>query len=106
MSGKVYISLKKEDGRILLTIKDTGIGIQPEHQGRVFERFFRVDYGRDKKIGGSGLGLSIVKHIVNIYDGEISLQSKKDEGTAIVVSLPEKEYPDNEKELMLAYRMF
>ena len=86
--GKVYVFLKKEDQNVVLTVKDTGIGIPPEYQARVFERFFRVDYGRDKKIGGTGLGLSIVKHIVSIYGGKISLQSKKDEGTVIMVTLP------------------
>ena len=87
-NGKVAISLKTESGNIVLTVKDTGIGIPSEHQSRIFERFFRVDYGRDKKVGGTGLGLSIVKHIVSIYGGKISLQSKKDSGTTITVSLP------------------
>ena len=84
--GKVGISLKDENKNIILTVKDTGIGIPPEYHGRVFERFFRVDSGRDKKVGGTGLGLSIVKHIVSIYGGKISLQSKKDVGTTITVS--------------------
>jgi len=87
-SGKVDISLKIKDKNIVFTVKDTGIGIPPEYHTRIFERFFRVDYGRDKKIGGTGLGLSIVKHIVNIYGGKILLQSKNDIGTTIVVSLP------------------
>jgi len=86
-NGKVDILLKAEGENIVLTVKDTGIGIPPEYQARVFERFFRVDYGRDKKVGGTGLGLSIVKHIVNIYGGKISLQSKKDVGTTIIISL-------------------
>ncbi|GHU76386.1 hypothetical protein FACS1894188_08820 [Clostridia bacterium] len=87
--GSVYISLKNESGNLVLTVKDTGIGIPKEYQTRVFERFFRVDYGRNKKVGGTGLGLSIVKHIVGIYGGKISLQSEKEEGTTIVVSLPQ-----------------
>jgi len=87
-SGKVSIELKARKYDVMLRVKDTGIGIPPEHQTRVFERFFRVDYGRDKKIGGSGLGLSIVKHIVSIYNGDISLRSKKDVGTNIKISLP------------------
>ena len=87
-NGKVDISLKTKDDNIILTVKDTGIGIPLEYQPRIFERFYRVDYGRDKKIGGTGLGLSIVKHIVSIYNGKISLQSKKNNGTAITVELP------------------
>lgn len=86
--GKVDISLKAENKNIVLTVKDTGIGIPAVYQSRVFERFYRVDYGRDKKVGGTGLGLSIVKHIVNIYGGKISLQSRRDHGTTITISLP------------------
>jgi two-component system phosphate regulon sensor histidine kinase PhoR len=87
-NGRVDITLKKQDGSAVLTVTDTGIGIPPEFQARVFERFFRVDYGRDKSVGGTGLGLAIVKHIVSLYGGRISLQSAKDEGTSIAVSLP------------------
>jgi two-component system phosphate regulon sensor histidine kinase PhoR len=86
--GKVDISLKVRGGSVILTVKDTGIGIPLAYQARVFERFFRVDYGRDKKIGGTGLGLSIVKHIVSIYGGRIQLQSKEDSGTTITIALP------------------
>jgi len=86
--GKVSIELKAKKHHAILKVKDTGIGIPAEHQTRVFERFFRVDYGRDKKAGGSGLGLSIVKHIVNIHNGEITLRSKKGIGTTIGISLP------------------
>jgi len=86
--GQVDISLKRENGDVILTVKDTGIGIPPEYQARVFERFFRADYGRDKKVGGTGLGLSIVKHIVSIYGGKITLQSKQGEGTVVIASLP------------------
>ena len=86
--GSVDISLKTDNENVILTVKDTGIGIPAEYQARVFERFFRVDYGRNKKVGGTGLGLSIVKHIVSIYGGKISLQSKRDHGTTIVVTLP------------------
>jgi len=86
--GKVAIELKVKKYNVILKVKDTGIGIPLQHQTRVFERFFRVDSGRDKKVGGSGLGLSIVKHIVNMHNGEISLRSKRDVGTTIQVSLP------------------
>lgn len=86
--GKVDIFLKEENKNVVFTITDTGIGIPPQYQSRVFERFYRVDYGRDKKIGGTGLGLSIVKHIVSVYGGKISLQSKKDIGTTVIIVLP------------------
>ena len=86
--GEVSVELKSKKYNAILKVKDTGIGIPLEYQARVFERFFRVDSGRDKKVGGSGLGLSIVKHIVNMYNGEISLYSRKDVGTTVQVSLP------------------
>ena len=86
--GTVYISLKSNTDSIILCVRDTGIGISPEHQSRIFERFFRVDYGRDKRVGGTGLGLAIVKHIVDLYGGNISLASTLGEGTEIVVEFP------------------
>jgi len=90
--GKVNVRVAAASGagdaqHVVLTVQDTGIGIPPEDQARVFERFFRVDSGRDKKVGGTGLGLAIVKHIVSHYGGKITLQSKKDIGTTITVVL-------------------
>ncbi len=68
-----------------ITVKDTGIGIPPEHQGRVFERFYRVDKSHSKLSGGTGLGLSIVKHAAAYHDAKLSLRSKPGEGTEITV---------------------
>ena len=69
-------------------VSDTGIGIPPEHQSRVFERFYRVDKSRSKQTGGTGLGLSIVRHIAEYHKGSVSLQSQEDVGTEITVLLP------------------
>ena len=66
-----------------LTVADTGIGIPPEHQSRVFERFYRVDKSRSKEMGGTGLGLSIVKHGAAALGARISLKSQVDRGTVI-----------------------
>ena len=66
-------------------MKDTGIGIPPEYQARVFERFFRVDKSRSKASGGTGLGLSIVKHIAQYHHAVIDLQSDLGTGTCVVV---------------------
>ena len=60
--GMVQVDVSHRDGHVVLTVQDTGIGIPPEHQDRVFERFYRVDKSHSKAIGGTGLGLSIVKH--------------------------------------------
>ena len=88
--GSVDITV--EDGSLVkVEVADTGIGIEPQYQERVFERFFRVDKSHSKKIGGTGLGLSIVKHAVKLHDGKIEMKSKKDEGTTITVYLPKGE---------------
>ena len=86
--GRVDVAVKKKDGWAVITVKDTGIGIPPESQERVFERFYRVDKGRDRKTGGTGLGLAIVKHIVLLYGGRIRLESAPGRGTAFTVELP------------------
>ena len=73
-----------------LTVSDTGIGIAPDQQERVFERFYRVDKSHSKASGGTGLGLSIVKHAVQLHRGTIALQSEPGKGTCISVCFPAK----------------
>ncbi len=82
------ISLARLDGRAIVTVKDTGIGISPEDLAKIFDRFYRVDKARSRKIGGSGLGLSIVKWIVDAHDGTITVQSVPGEGSEFVVTFP------------------
>lgn len=86
--GHVYVSLRKEGNTVYFTVQDTGIGIPEDKQKRVFERFYRADSSRSKKINGSGLGLSIVKHIAERHHGTITLKSKENTGTIITVQLP------------------
>lgn len=86
--GKVDVFINKIDKNCIIKVKDTGIGIPKEEQSKVFERFYRVDKSRSKKVGGSGLGLSIVKHIVIYHNGEISFNSDLNKGTEIEVILP------------------
>ncbi len=83
--GKVTVDLKNTDGKIVLSVSDTGIGIPAEHQSRIFERFYRVDKSHSKETGGTGLGLSIVKHAVAYHGGKIKLDSKVGEGTTITI---------------------
>lgn len=83
--GEVYVSVKKTNKGTLLTVKDTGIGIQKEHQERIFHRFYRVDKSRSKSTGGTGLGLAIVKHIVVQTDAKLSLTSEPGKGTEIAI---------------------
>lgn len=86
--GCVEVLIFQEARGALLTVKDTGIGIPPEYQTRVFERFFRVDKSRSKAFGGTGLGLSIVKHIAQYHHAVIELQSDVGKGTSISVVFP------------------
>ncbi|MCM1467785.1 MAG: ATP-binding protein [Alistipes sp.] len=84
--GTVEISVSGQEKSAEVSVRDSGIGIAPEHQARVFERFYRVDKSRSKESGGTGLGLSIVKHAVQYMNGKIDLQSSPGEGTTVRVS--------------------
>lgn len=86
--GKVSIDLKKYKNTIKLTVKDNGIGIKEEDLKNIFERFYRADSSRNKSTGGSGLGLSIVKSIVEAHNGTITINSKYGKGTLIEIQLP------------------
>ncbi len=87
-NGLVDINIYSDKDNLYLTVKDTGVGISEDDQGRIFERFYRVDKSRSKETGGTGLGLSIVKHIAELYDGTIELSSEKNKGTEITVIFP------------------
>ena len=86
--GRVDVTVAADAGGSSITVADTGIGIAPEHQSRVFERFYRVDKSHSKASGGTGLGLSIVKHAVQYHHGRIELESTPGTGTIIRVVFP------------------
>ena len=86
--GRVDVTVAADAGGSSITVADTGIGIAPEHQARVFERFYRVDKSHSKASGGTGLGLSIVKHAVQYHHGRIELESTPGTGTTIRVVFP------------------
>ena len=87
--GRVDVTVAADAGGSSITVADTGIGIAPEHQSRVFERFYRVDKSHSKASGGTGLGLSIVKHAVQYHHGRIELESTPGTGTTIRVVFPD-----------------
>ena len=84
--GTVEIQIGKDNGRAVVSVKDTGIGIAPEHQSRIFERFYRVDKSHSKETGGTGLGLSIVKHAVQYQSGKVTLDSEVGKGSTITIT--------------------
>lgn len=86
--GRVEITLRNVGETGCIYVRDNGIGIPKESLNRVFERFYRVDKGRSTKEGSTGLGLSIVKHIVNCYGGTVTLDSELGKGTLVCVRLP------------------
>ncbi|MBQ9308668.1 MAG: two-component sensor histidine kinase [Clostridia bacterium] len=83
--GSVTVDVQAQENDAVLTVSDTGIGIAPEHQKRVFERFYRVDKSHSKEIGGTGLGLSIVKHGARLHGASVELSSQPGEGTTIIL---------------------
>ncbi|MDO4552446.1 MAG: ATP-binding protein [Bacillota bacterium] len=86
--GSVKVSVSGNEEGAVLTVADTGIGIPPEHQARVFERFYRVDKSHSNQTGGTGLGLSIVKGAAQYLGAKIELESKPDRGTRVTVFFP------------------
>jgi signal transduction histidine kinase len=86
--GTVYVSARRDIAEVVLEIVDTGCGIPESEQGRIFERFYRVDKGRSRAAGGTGLGLSIVRHAVERHGGQVTVNSVLGEGSTFRVVLP------------------
>jgi two-component system phosphate regulon sensor histidine kinase PhoR len=91
--GRVDILGSQTESEIMITVRDTGVGIPPSDLDRIFERFYRVDKARSRQLGGTGLGLSIVKDIVEAHDGRIMADSKVGVGSSFTIALP-KGKPD------------
>lgn len=87
-NGDIYISAKQKQHDTVIQICDTGIGISEENRQRIFEPFFRVDKSRSREMGGAGLGLSIVKKIIEKHDGTITVSNNNPQGTCFTVELP------------------
>ena len=92
INGTTTVSIETfENDKVLVTVKDNGEGIKEEHQKRIFERFYRVDQSRSRVQGGSGLGLSIVKHIIEAHHQEIFVKSKYMRGSEFSFTLEKAE---------------
>ena len=90
-NGKVIVSLDEDKKHVLVSVRDDGPGIPPEHLSRIFERFYRVEKSRSKDRGGTGLGLAIVKHILNAHKTKITVMSKLEKGTTFRFKLDKVE---------------
>ena len=86
--GNVFLWVEAEDGKAVLTVEDTGIGIPEEDVPHIFSRFYRVDKARSREAGGSGLGLSIVHDAVEANGGEITVERRETVGTRFIVRFP------------------
>ncbi|ENH97070.1 two-component sensor histidine kinase [Gracilibacillus halophilus YIM-C55.5] len=89
-NGEVSLSIRDEANDIVISVRDTGIGIPEEAVQRIFERFYRVDRARSRHTGGTGLGLAIVKHIVEAHNGRIHVESTLNEGSTFIIYIPKK----------------
>jgi len=87
--GTITVSAAESGDKVLIEIKDTGMGIPDKEISRIFERFYRVDKARSRELGGTGLGLSIVKHIVQAHGGDIFVESRPDQGSTFGFTLPQ-----------------
>lgn len=86
--GTVTVKLEDEDGQFTMKVKDKGPGIDPQYHSRIFERFFRVDPGRSRELGGSGLGLSIVRNTMRAHGGDVTVKSELGKGSTFKLRLP------------------
>jgi two-component system phosphate regulon sensor histidine kinase PhoR len=92
-SGDIVMSWKAlDDGKVVFSVRDSGIGIAPEHIPRLTERFYRVDRSRSRETGGTGLGLAIVKHIVNRHQGYLEIVSEEGKGSTFSIIFPVKRH--------------
>lgn len=86
--GSITITLILEENKVVCRISDTGVGISQEDKAHIFERFYKADKSRDRSLGGSGLGLSLVKKIVELHDGTVSVESESKKGSTFIIKLP------------------
>lgn len=96
--GKITVSLYRENGRVIISVEDTGIGIRPEDQRLIFERFRQIDNTFIKTYQGTGIGLSIIQRFVNLFNGFLRVESELGKGSTFMVYLPYESTPEMETE--------
>lgn len=84
----VQVRARRRDGEVIISVIDRGEGIEPQHLRRIFERFYRVDKGRSRHVGSTGLGLSIVRHICQAHGGRVEVESQWGKGSTFLMILP------------------
>jgi two-component system, OmpR family, sensor histidine kinase VicK len=94
--GQVTFSIKEKDDKMIVSVTDQGMGIPKENIGKIFDRFYRVDKARTRKLGGTGLGLAIAKEMVNAHGGAIWVTSEEGKGTKISFTLPYERSEEDE----------
>jgi signal transduction histidine kinase/DNA-binding response OmpR family regulator len=98
ISVKLSVETEKDSSIAIISVSDTGIGIPKEYQPKIFNRFYQVDDSSKRIHGGSGIGLALVKELVNLHKWDISFQSKEGEGTIFFIKIPlDKDYAENKK---------
>jgi signal transduction histidine kinase len=87
-SREIALRLFRDDGNAVIQVADHGLGIAPEEQARIFERFYRVPSEDNRRIPGAGLGLTLVEHIVKAHGGSVGVESRPGEGSTFTIRLP------------------
>jgi signal transduction histidine kinase len=90
-AGEIEVRLRVENGNATLTVRDTGVGIAPEHLPRIFERFHRIEHARGRTQEGSGIGLALVQELTKLHGGTVAVESKLDQGSTFCVTLPARQ---------------
>lgn len=88
--GKIEIEAELEDGEVVVSVSDNGVGMSEEEQEKVFQKFYRGETGKKEKARGLGVGLSVTKHFIELHDGKIEVESEKGKGTTFHVYLPKE----------------
>ncbi|MBL4953358.1 cell wall metabolism sensor histidine kinase WalK [Neobacillus sp. YIM B02564] len=94
--GQITFAIKEKGDNIIVSVTDEGVGIPKESLGKIFDRFYRVDKARTRKLGGTGLGLAIAKEIIKVHGGKIWAKSREGKGTTIAFSLPYESTEEDE----------